>query len=551
MIHTSAQLPLIGYWAEEETAPFFTPGQMLDGLQHTRAQTFVLRDPDSGAVGFGVGGRFASPAPDGPTSFGAGKKVYETLGILAPQYPEWLGDRGFQETHGVRFAYIAGEMANGIASEAMVVRMAEHRMLGFFGSAGLSPQRVEQAIDAIQAAAGERSWGINLIHSPNEPHMEAKLVELYIRKKVRRISASAFMSITPAIVAYAAKGLSRQEDGTIRRSHYVFAKISRPELARQFMSPPPERLLMQLTEQGAITAEEARLAALLPIAEDVTVEADSGGHTDNRPLAPLFSSVLKVRELCMRRYAYSRPIRVGISGGIGTPAAVAAAFAQGAAYVMTGSVNQSAIEAGLSEAGKAMLAKASIADTTMAPAADMFEQGVKVQVLKQGTMFSSRASQLFELYRAYNDAAEIPEPIRRKIESTIFQRSLDQVWSDTERFFKERDPSQLDLANRNAKHKLALLCRWYLGQASRWAIQGVEGRELDYQIWSGPAIGAFNEWAKGSFLEPPSNRSVAQIAYNLLEGASVIGRAQQLRSYGVPVPAEAFDYRPRKIAPRP
>jgi hypothetical protein len=40
---------------------------------------------------------------------------------------------------------------------------------------------------------------------------------------------------------------------------------------------------------------------------------------------------------------------------------------------------------------------------------------------------------------------------------------------------------------------------------------------------------------------------VVQIALNLLEGAAVVTRAQQLRSYGVPMPPSAFDFRPRPL----
>ncbi len=545
MIQGNSPLPAIGYWLPGETAPYWTPEQIAEGVHHTRVQTYVIRDSGSSAIGMGAGGRFVPSMAD----VTAPAQVYAVLAILAPQYPEWLGDRSFQEVHQVRFSYIAGEMANGIASEEMVIQMAKHHMLGFFGSAGLPIRRVEQAIDTIQAAIPGRSWGVNLIHTPNEPQMEASLVELYVRKGVRRVSASAFMRMTPAIVAYAAKGLTQDALGHIHRQHYVFAKISQPELARQFMSPPPGQLLAQLLEQGKITAEEARLAARVPVAEDITVEADSGGHTDNRPQAPLFASVLTVRDQCMRSYAYTRPIRIGIAGGIGTPAAVAAAYAQGASYVLVGSVHQSAVESGLSAAGRAMLAQATMTDMVMSPAADMFEQGVKVQVLKRGTMFSSRASQLYDIYRSYDDISDIPEPVRRKIEATIFQQPLEQIWDDTVRFFEQREPSQIDKANRNPKHKMALLFRWYLGQASRWAIGGVEGREYDYQIWCGPAMGAFNAWVQGSYLEPLANRSVTQIAYNMLEGASVVGRAQQLRSYGVPVPLEAFHFQPRKITP--
>jgi len=546
------RLPIIGYWVEGDRPPFFSRN-IAESLRHTREQNYVIRHPERGEIGVGVGGRFfcSATADRLPASTGKGDKRYAVLAVLAPQYPEWLGDRGFQEVYGVRFSYIAGEMANGIATEEMVIQMAQQRMLGFFGSAGLPISRVERAIDSIQAAVQGRSWGVNLIHTPNEPQLEAKLVDLYLRRNVTCVSASAFMSITPAIVTYAAKGLTQDANGNIHRNYHLFAKISQPDLAHKFMSPPPPKLLSQLVSQGILTAEEARLAACVPLAEDITVEADSGGHTDNRPLNPLFASVLHKREQIMQTYAYSRPIRIGIAGGIGTPSAVAAAFAQGASYVMVGSVHQSAVESGLSERGKTMLAKATMTDTIMAPSADMFEQGVKVQVLKQGTMFSSRAAQLYDVYRTYGGIADIPEPVRKKLESTIFKRSLEDIWADTVQFFTEREPIQIERANRDPKHKMALVFRWYLGQASRWAIRGDKDREFDYQIWCGPAMGAFNAWVKGSFLEEPANRTVSQIACNLLEGAAVITRAGQLRSYGVPVPLEAFAYSPRKIAALP
>jgi hypothetical protein len=95
---------------------------------------------------------------------------------------------------------------------------------------------------------------------------------------------------------------------------------------------------------------------------------------------------------------------------------------------------------------------------------------------------------------------------------------------------------------------MALVFRWYLGRASRWAIDGDPARRMDYQIWCGPAMGSFNTWVKGSFLEPPEGRSASQIALNLLEGAAVVTRAQQLRSYGVPIPAAAFQFPPRPLA---
>ena len=94
---------------------------------------------------------------------------------------------------------------------------------------------------------------------------------------------------------------------------------------------------------------------------------------------------------------------------------------------------------------------------------------------------------------------------------------------------------------------MALIFRWYLGSSSRWAVEGDTTRRTDYQLWCGPAVGAFNRWTAGSFLAEAGERSVTQIALNLLEGAAVVTRAHQARTYGVPVPAGAFTFVPRRL----
>ena len=63
--------------------------------------------------------------------------------------PENLGDPAFRRDHGVRYAYVTGAMANGIASVELVEAVARAGMLGFFGAAGLPLERVEAAIDRL------------------------------------------------------------------------------------------------------------------------------------------------------------------------------------------------------------------------------------------------------------------------------------------------------------------------------------------------------------------------------------------------------------------
>jgi PfaD family protein len=432
-------------------------------------------------------------------------------------------------------------MAKGISSVAMAEELGRAGMLGFFGAAGLPFAAVEAAV--AQLASVPFPCGFNLIHSPHEPDLEAALAELYIRKGVRLVEASAFLALTLPLVRYRTHGIHRAADGAVIAPNRIIAKVSREELAERFFSPPPEKFLRQLVDEGAITAEQAELASHIPMAQEVTAEADSGGHTDNRPAIALFPTIASLAGRMEQKFDYAVKLRVGLAGGIATPAAAAAAFAMGAAYIMTGSVNQACVESGTSDIVRKMLAETRQADVTMAPAADMFEMGVTVQVLKRGTMFPMRAAKLYEIYRAYDSLESIPPAEREKLEKTLFQAPLADIWRDTRAYFLQRDPRQAERAERDPKHLMALVFRWYLGQGAHWAKDGAPGRTMDYQVWCGPAMGAFNEWVAGSFLEKPENRLTATVARNILYGAALLTRANILRYQKVRLPAD-FSIKP-------
>lgn len=453
----------------------------------------------------------------------------QAAGMILACDPKKLGDQRFCRDHGILYPYVGGSMAKGISSVAMVKAFGEQGMLGFFGSAGLPLEQVEAAIDALEQLPGKIPFGMNLIHSPSEPELEKALVEMYLRRGVRLIEASAFLALTLPVVRYRTAGIFRDENGRVVAPNRVVAKISREEVAARFMAPPPEKYLNQLVANGDLTAEQARMAAEIPMAQDITVEADSGGHTDNRPALALFPTIAAQRDELQKTYAFGDRIRVGLGGGIATPAAAAAAFSMGAAYLVTGTVNQACVESGTCDDVRQMLAETRQADITMAPSGDMFEMGVKVQVVKRGTMFSIRAHKLFELYRAYASIDELPVDERDKLEKTFFRAPLTTIWDQTREYFMVRDPRQIEKAEADPKYKLALVFRWYLGQSPVWANRGDASRKIDYQIWCGPAMGAFNEWTRGTFLEQPRERKVVTVALNILFGAALMQRTTQLK----------------------
>lgn len=470
------------------------------------------------------------------------KTPQEVLAYCFPFTAESFGDANFKRTYGLRYALYGGAMANAIASEDFVIALGNAGFMGSFGAGGLSPARVEKAIQKIQEALPGKPYAFNLINSPFEPALEQHTAELYLKYGIHVVEASAYITLTAGLVQYRAAGLRQLADGSIEIGNHLIAKVSRKEVASKFLQPAAQGILAQLVTAGKITAEQARLAALVPMADDITVEADSGGHTDNRPLVSILPAIIHLRDTLQTKYQFSQPVRVGAAGGIATPASALAAFMMGAAYVATGSVNQSCVEAGASEHTKELLAQMEMTDVAMAPASDMFEMGVKVQVLKRGTMFAMRAQKLYELYQKYASIEEIPTEEREKLENTVFRQNLDAIWEECVKFFSERDPRQIERATQNPKDKMALIFRWYLGLSSRWSNVGEEGREMDYQIWCGPAMGAFNDWARGSYLEAPQNRKAADVARQILTGAAYLYRVRLLQAQGIVVPAEIAEY---------
>mgnify|MGYP001258098387 CR=1 FL=1 len=462
----------------------------------------------------------------GSTEGGGGRAA--SRGITA----ESLGSREFREDYGLKYAYLTGAMVKGIASEALVVRIGRAGMMGFFGTGGLEPERIEEAIRRIQGALGEgRPYGMNLLYPFGNPRLEERTVDLFLKHGVRTVEAAAYLQLSPGLVRYRLTGLEAGVGGEVRVRNRIIAKISRLEIARHFLSPAPERIVAGLLAEGRITREQAELSRRVAMADELCCEADSAGHTDRGVLAVLVPAMIRLRDELGRKHGYPRKIRVGAAGGIGTPAAAAGAFMLGADFIMTGSINQCTVEAGISDAVKEILQDLGTQDTAYAPAGDLFTLGAKVQVVRKGILFPVRANKLYELYRRYDSLESIDTRTRQDLEERYFKRTFDEVYDETKAYWRERNPEEIRRAEQDPKHRMALVFRWYFGRALALALQGDVANRSDFQIYCGPAMGAFNEWVKGAGIESWRNRHVDQIAERLMqETAQWLN--DQLRSLG-------------------
>ncbi|NHA02807.1 ACP S-malonyltransferase [Mucilaginibacter sp. HC2] len=433
-----------------------------------------------------------------------------------------LGSLAFRENYGIKYAYVAGAMYRGIASPQLVVRLGKANMLGFLGTGGMSLEQMEKGIQQIQQQLTKNeAYGVNLLHNLNDPEFEMKAAELFLRYGVSNIEASAYMQITPALVYYRLNGLYKNQDGQPVCKHNILAKVSRPEVAEIFMRPAPEKMVRHLLEDGLITSEQAELSRLIPMSHDICVEADSGGHTDRGVAMVLLPSIQRLKKDITEEYAYGSLIRVGLAGGIGTPQAATCAYMMGADFILTGSINQCTVEAGTSDAVKDLLQDINVQDTDYAPAGDMFEIGAKVQVLKKGVLFAARANKLYVLYNQHAGLEEIPEKTLTQLEKTYFNKPITDIWEEVKVYFNRiGQPAEISRAEQNPKNKMALIFRWYFGYTNNLAFEGNIENKVNFQIHTGSALGAFNQWVKGTPLESWKKRHVDEIGVSIMEGAA-------------------------------
>lgn len=432
-----------------------------------------------------------------------------------------LGSAAFREAYGVDYAYVVGGMHHAIASVDLVARLADARVLSFLGTAGLDATRIEESVLALRNRVGPAApFGLNLTFSTSSARAEADVIDISLRTGVHALEISAYVQITDALVRYRLQG-ARVDDDRACAPNRLLAKATRPDVARMFFEPPPPTIVERLLARGEITAAEAAAAPLLPMADDVCAVGDSGGYTDMAALLVLLPALRRLRDASALTLSGSAvPVRIGAGGGIGAPPAAAAAFLLGADFVLTGSVNACTVESGLSSRAKELLQNLDVHDTTYAPSADLFELGGRVRVMKKGVLSHARANKLYDVWRTHDSWESVSPALRTQIEERYLLATFDEAYAlaraaapaDAPGTEPDPDPRQ----------RMALVFRWYCDNALRLAVDGTPGREVDYQVWCGPALGAANQWLREAGLGAWQDRHADEICRRLMDEASTI-----------------------------
>lgn len=427
----------------------------------------------------------------------------------------------FCRRYNVKAPYMSGGMYRAIASPQLVVCMANAEFMSVLGTAGCSLDEVAAALDHITThVPKDATFAANLIHQPHSPDAESAQVRLYREKNVRVIEASAFITVTPALVEFRLSDLRKDNLGDPHLR--IIAKVSRPEVAEQFLRPPPLEMVRRLIEDGHLPAACESISQKISLADDICVEADSGGHTDAGNPLILLPPIIRLRDQIEAEYSYKNRIGVGLGGGVGTPRSAAAAFMMGADFVLTGSINQCTVEAGTSAKVKEMLSGMGVYDTAYAPAGDMFEMGAQIQVLKKGVLFPFRANKLYELWRNHESWHGIDGKTRTLIEEKFLEDSFERSLDFVKHRYYGSDAALLELLDNNPKQQMAAVFRTYFSKSSQAAINGDPGAVANYQIHTGPSLGAFNDWTKELDMTDWKSRHVDKLAATIMKGTAAL-----------------------------
>jgi len=103
------------------------------------------------------------------------------------------------------------------------------------------------------------------------------------------------------------------------------------------------------------------------------------------------------------------------------------------------------------------------------------------------------------------------------IQEKYFRRGFEEVYAETSNHYLTLMPGEIDRAERNPKHKMALVFRWYFIHTMNLALTGNLDQRVDFQVHCGPSLGAFNQWVKGTELEDWRRRHPDQIGAKLMQ----------------------------------
>lgn len=413
------------------------------------------------------------------------KSKMEAINI---QSPKSLGSKAFKKLFSLDYSYIVSGLPSYTHGRGMLQNLSENGMLGFFNLDGLTFEEKEESLNTLNQH--DFNFGVEFSIDDFDEKEDDKLITLLMGQNIKYILVKGCSKITESLRRFKSS-----------KSNLLIAKVSHPDQCVSLSSESD------------------------PIFNAFLIDGSFVSNQDTRSILSLMPSIKNILS--------QKSIFLGVTGDLGTPESLAAAYAMGADFVSTCSINLLSNDVSASDSYKDSIKKVRFQDISLVSSFDGFESGAKIRALNFGTRFVAVSSKIGAWFFEKKSVETLSEGERAYLESKVFTDSLDQTVADANAFFEHRNPSLVEAASSNSRICLAMLIRYYLEMGHLWAIEGDDSKKLDFNIKVGLDLASFNQWRQGTIFEDDDKLSVVQIALNLMMGAQYEIRKQFLLAQDV------------------
>ncbi|WP_340201865.1 ACP S-malonyltransferase [Ascidiimonas sp. W6] len=433
-----------------------------------------------------------------------------------------LGNSDFRKKYHLRYAYLVSGLQGGIVSPQMLKELRSNNILCFIGTSFISIGEIENIIKTSKENKFSTPYGLTIMFDQLINFKEREILKLATEYHIHHIEAIGYLQPSIDLVRYKLSQISETDEGLIVSKNKIFARVSRPEIAKLYLAPPSSEIIDQLLEEGSITQKQANQASRIAIADELIIENNSGWNYIEYSTEVLLPLITQLRDELYQKHRFGYKAGIGVAGDIGTSYSASTAFLLGADFIVTDTINFCSKESNLSPNAKQLLQEVSIQDIEFAPSFNQFEIGGKIKTLRKGVFFPARANILYDLYKNNQSILDIDEKTKEKLENRYFGKSLDEVWHEAQSCICFNNTSLIKKAENNPKYKMALIFRWYSWKGWTSAINGDHAHKVNYQIFCSPALGAFNQWVSNTEMEKWDERSSSSIAEKIMIEATVL-----------------------------
>lgn len=332
-----------------------------------------------------------------------------------------------------------------------------------------------------------------------------------LKHKINVIQVRGSCEPSLGVIYFRVKNLRMRYKDELTPAQSIIVHADHAHLVEPYLLPPSPGSLRILYERGYISAEEAKLAQELPIADAIVLPI---GDSDVK-LSPYG------RDVWTRYPGHIRPL-IGVRSPLITPTGIAQNLTQGADFVYIEGLTDLFPESGASLYLREQLASAQEGDLSWSWDWSSESKPERVRVITNNLSYHKNMSDLMNLFDLGLDVSALTPNELDLLESYLgcdWKKAL----SYAKHFFEKHHVSNED-HTLSERQSFQLLLEWYSAQAAHWAYIGRMDKQNHHLIRAHKGLTSFNNWAGSRLLNSLDQCSIGSAIEELMMGALALLR---------------------------